>query len=463
VAEDRPTINMFADDDAPAVSAKNGRAPRRKRSLVRSLALVVFAGLLGSAAGYYALLWMRGPNIDFLNVAQYLPAAALPASFQTQSQVARTSPPVATPNTTPETGTQADPAVANATEPTEPQELAPTTDDAAEPIAPETATADIDAAPTEADQQSAEMQAGYTEQDPPGEAVAPASAVGDRYATSAEEAPNSDAANAESTSTDRTAEKPAVADLSVNDLEETNPSTDSSTTSDLNAAELAAGETTATEPATLETPPADPLFGETETAEPAPATDQVQISGTPTFTANEVSTSLTAAKNAQPQLVAGNFADGKEVKRAKGMAFAVLADLAQKATFAHDSSGAAPASQNEVEELFRTTLADPQTRGEVAQIVPMWMSSANRKHGGIFFAGTVTGQQQAGSVVECQVELDGGRKLTVLAPASGASAVDNTKPVAVVGWILDKPESQVGGYTGATTEAIWASKLLPLE
>src|SRR6185503_319828 len=50
--------------------------PRRKRSIVRTMFVTAIGGLVGLALGYYALLWLRGPEIDFLEVAKYLPKAA---------------------------------------------------------------------------------------------------------------------------------------------------------------------------------------------------------------------------------------------------------------------------------------------------------------------------------------------------------------------------------------------------
>jgi hypothetical protein len=56
--------------------------PKRKRSLIRTMLVTVVGGIVGLALGYYALLWIRGPELDVLDVAKYLPKAALPPSFQ---------------------------------------------------------------------------------------------------------------------------------------------------------------------------------------------------------------------------------------------------------------------------------------------------------------------------------------------------------------------------------------------
>ena len=58
------------------------------------------------------------------------------------------------------------------------------------------------------------------------------------------------------------------------------------------------------------------------------------------------------------------------------------------------------------------------TREEVAQIVPMWIASPNRRHGGVFFAGSVVSHEAKGTVSECSIDLGGGKSLPVLVPAA---------------------------------------------
>jgi hypothetical protein len=428
-----PKINFDDDDAVTEITKTKERAPRRKSSLVRSLVLVMVAGLFGSAAGYYALLWMRGPSMDFLQVAQYLPPAVLPPSFQSQSSAPVTSvtPPAA--------------AVAEneTTTAEEPQELAPAAEESAEPMpeatdvagaapAEETPTDESQAAPAQTDvaaaeqaTESAEIPASFTETEP-----------------AATEEPDTGVTSETPATTELATEGPAVDPTSdVATSEPTTPEAQPST-------EL--------EPATE-----DPLFAPT-TDETVEATE-IRIAGTPTFSSEEYTASLSAATAAQPQLVAGNFADGVEVKQAKGKAFAAMADLAQKALFAAAQDGAASPSYAEATELFRKTLADAHTRSEVAQIVPLWIASPKRKHGGVFFGGKVVGEEVIGDVVECKVELDGGQSLTVLAPASATLALDTSKPMAIVGWIVDAPKDKVQGYTGGATQAIWTKELIPLE
>lgn len=460
---ERPASSMFDDDETPEITPTKERKPR-KRSLVRSLLLAVAAGLFGLAAGYYVLLWMYGPNGDIFQVAQYMPKAILPASFQ--GSVMQVSPP---PNIIAQT---------EANQPEEPQDLAPAVDDAAEPMPAETATAEADAqgatdaAPADtlaADptDPTSEVQTSFTETEPA--AAADATSIGDRYAASDTQTDAATEPNLDTAPTDMTVEKPETADLAASD-----PSMEQSAgqdTADLgtptetsDAAALDSIDTESTPvPADATSPGAsevDPLFDTPATTELAETTT-VEIQGAPEFTADDLRTALAAAASAQPQLVSGNFADGKEVKQAKGRAFATLADLAQKTLFARDSQGSQLAA--DAHELFAKTLAEPHTRGEVAQIVPLWLGSSQRKHGGVFFGGTVAEPQLAGSVVEVQIDLGDGKPLTVLAPANAAEQLNASTTVAVVGWIIDAPQTQVSGYTGNAERAIWTERLIPLQ
>ena len=210
---------------------------------------------------------------------------------------------------------------------------------------------------------------------------------------------------------------------------------------------------------------------EFDTAEAAPLTSDLPqgtaaIVSAPTFTADELAVALRAAQEAQPGLVTGDLNDSRDVQRAKGYSYSILCDLAQKATFVDKSSRAEYVEplESEVDALFRQTLADQHTRDEVAVIVPKWIASPNRKHGGVFFAGAVVSGTNQGSVVECSVDVGGGTSLIVLVPQQHAELLtDPGRPVGFVGWIVERPAGQVTGYTGDAPQAIWASRLISLE
>jgi hypothetical protein len=212
---------------------------------------------------------------------------------------------------------------------------------------------------------------------------------------------------------------------------------------------------TAVEPAAFTEPTAAPV----KPAEPV----AVQVSGAPSFTAEELSVALQLGTKAESNLVNGNLSDGSEVAKRKGYSYSILADLAQKLTFTATGSATDAKLQQEAEEVFRATLATQHARDEIAQIVPKWIASPNRKQGGVFFAGSVQMSEPKGSVAECTVEF-GGQSLPVLVPAAAAEQVKaSAAPVAVVGWIVDDPAKKIAGYTGNAPQAVFATKLLPLE
>jgi hypothetical protein len=57
---------------------------RKKRSAVRTLVFAASSSVVGLSLGYLALLYLRGPELDFLHVAQYLPSAILPSAFRSE-------------------------------------------------------------------------------------------------------------------------------------------------------------------------------------------------------------------------------------------------------------------------------------------------------------------------------------------------------------------------------------------
>jgi hypothetical protein len=98
----------------------------------------------------------------------------------------------------------------------------------------------------------------------------------------------------------------------------------------------------------------------------------------------------------------------------------------------------------------------------VTHLVPLWIKSKKRTHAGIFFAGHVASEADRGALVEWQIDM-GHDSITVLAPPSTAFVSPPTRPVVVLGWIVDKPAEQVTGYTGPAQQAVWAGYIISLE
>ena len=327
----------------PVVFIPPGGIPRRKRSAARMVAGIVASGVVGLSLGYYALIWIAGSTGDFLNVAQHLPSAMLPAEMRSAIVV-----------------------------------------------------------DTDADDRGA-IHTGYSES----------------------------VSQEDTLKSSETGEGVVATDVS----------------------------TTSSEPQPFNADVAQPLDN-------LPVKPAGRLVSPPSFSPNDFAVALLTAEEAQPNLVNGDLDDGREVQRAKGLSYSLLCDLAQKSAFVDATTRVAyvKALSRKAEELFRKTLADAHTRAEVAVIVQKWIASPHRKHGGVFFGGTVTQDVDKGSVVECQVDIGDGQAMTVLVPpAAGKQLSESPQPLGVIGWIVDNPATQVGGYTGEARRAIWAAHLIPLQ
>lgn len=232
------------------------------------------------------------------------------------------------------------------------------------------------------------------------------------------------------------------------------------TPTDNRYADTAAPEKSAAEPAEFNAPPAAPMKESAVPAEP------VHISDAPSFKVADVAAALQMGKEAEANLVNGSMSDGAEVARAKGMSYAKLADLAQKAAFVDAATAPEESAklEQEADGLFRSVFASAHTREEVGQIVPMWIESPKRTHGGVFFAGSVVAHDAKGSVSECSIDVGSGKPMQVLIPAAvGEQLKDTASPVVVVGSLVKDPAKKVEGYTGNAPQAVFATKLIPLE
>jgi hypothetical protein len=77
----------------------------RKRSALRTVVGAVAAAPVGLAIGYFALLWLKGPQADVLEIAKYIPPKFLPPSFSsaaTRDETAVASRPAVIAESTPE-------------------------------------------------------------------------------------------------------------------------------------------------------------------------------------------------------------------------------------------------------------------------------------------------------------------------------------------------------------------------
>ena len=81
--EDAQPADEWSPDESVSIATPAG-LPRRKKSIVRTMLMTVLGGVMAIPLAGYALLWLKGPEADFLGAAKYLPKAMLPASFKTE-------------------------------------------------------------------------------------------------------------------------------------------------------------------------------------------------------------------------------------------------------------------------------------------------------------------------------------------------------------------------------------------
>lgn len=81
-SEPDPAARAFVAEVVSVAQAQK-RRERGKGSLVRQIVGVVGGGAIGLTLGYFALLWWRGPDGDLLGIADRIPGALLPSSFDT--------------------------------------------------------------------------------------------------------------------------------------------------------------------------------------------------------------------------------------------------------------------------------------------------------------------------------------------------------------------------------------------
>jgi hypothetical protein len=194
------------------------------------------------------------------------------------------------------------------------------------------------------------------------------------------------------------------------------------------------------------------------------ATAEPHVTGAPSYTIDQLRSALDSARQAKAGLVDGDLSD-PAMRRTKGTSYTRFCELAESLTYVEADSASdqlAPLRQ-ESEQLVAQALADAHTRSEVAQIAAIWLTSPNRRSGGVMLAGRVIGRSTLGDVDECQLDTDQGSSLTILLPARSARMLDATgQQVGIIGAIVEAPGKHVSGYTGAAPKAVWVCSVQPL-
>jgi hypothetical protein len=192
----------------------------------------------------------------------------------------------------------------------------------------------------------------------------------------------------------------------------------------------------------------------------------IHVGGSPSYSIEQFNAALAAAREAKSGLITGNL-DDRSVQRSKGISYNKFSDLAEIATFV-DDTGDTPAAieqlRRDSQSVFRDALAEARIRGEVARIVPVWIGSPSRKHGGVFFAGQIGRRSERGPVSECQVAIGSGEPLTILVPPNLIDRLAGSgRTTIIIGSLIDRPSERIAGYDGLARQAVWVSSLIPVD
>jgi hypothetical protein len=201
-------------------------------------------------------------------------------------------------------------------------------------------------------------------------------------------------------------------------------------------------------------------FAEPPTAQPIQTT--AHVLDAPTFFDRDLIAVLREAQAAEPGLTQGSL-DDRAARRAKGFSYTKFCDLALILTFLdpEDAQGPAAVSLDEAYTLLDRLLADARLREEISSIAAVWLDSRHRQHGGILLVGRLIDGQQQGAAFEYQLELAGGKRLTLITDMALPGPMAS-QTIAVLGTVVDSPAEQIVGYEGNASRAIWIGTLFPL-
>jgi hypothetical protein len=256
--------------------------------------------------------------------------------------------------------------------------------------------------------------------------------------------------------THKTAEVPASFVAPVEPSKET--TADDRYAADRAASGVALSEAPLVESAT----PAEPPQFDDSVARPLSAGGP-HVTGAPSYTAGQLQDALASAQQAQAGLVDGDLDDSAE-GRTKAFSYTRFCELAEVLTYAkaEPRSDESVSLEREAEQLFAATLADVHSRAEVARIAAIWITSPNRRSGGVMLVGKVVGRSTLGDVDECQLDTGQGARITLLVPTRRADTLDMDQVLGIAGTIVEAPSDRVTGYTGSAPQAVWVHSVLRL-
>jgi hypothetical protein len=442
-----------AEEPAATGKSKKGKEkapkaikPKKSRSLAGTLVSLLTSAIVGLGGGYLALLWVGGPQRDFLGLGSKLPSMMVPAAFHTAG---------ANPGSPPTAGVALADANAGGAGMNAPAENAPPADEAKPEDAPGDApmadekkpAEDGDAQPVDEKKMAADDSAPAEKPDAPAEdkdmpeekapAVEGLAGAEKKPAGKAEEEMPAE-------------EKPAADDKPLaDDLADDKPAKP--------AKEM----------------PEEPLAGdekkpaaEEEMTDPLLAEPQVAMAplNAAEYTLDDVDGAMKDAQESDEIMSDPSKLSDAELKKARSLYYRRLYKLGEVLTFAKDDD-LAPRLADErkaAAKLLKVIMGDEQRLSQVGAAASKWLAYPKRgEHAGILLTGPVAKVGKQGKLFETQVSIPGETDpISVFSTAKPKVAEGDS--VIVLGGVIDDPTTNLPGYAGSQAYAVWNGLMAPV-
>ena len=436
-----PSEDFGEDNGMPGISAASSAARRRKRepSFIGNLIGVVGGGVVGCTMAYFIVLWIGGPDKDFLELGPKLPSWMLPAAFNetttAKSSFDKPAGPV-TPMSANPTPEELDEVKQAGGGDEETMKLnVPPLDESAEappqvklPFAADDEAADTD--PSDELLDSAEDLAGDLAADIP--IVAPTLPTG---ATAGGE----DSAAVDPASGDGSADVATDEEMLDEPADPFGVEPAKTTPADDAAGQGAAGDDAL----------GDDLASDQDTVDTSAEVGPKEL---PQYTAADLQTALADVETMHQALSAVKESD-KAARNIKRQFYRKVYRLGEVATFA---TGADEAMQGAAESLA-VMAADSSRFSEIGKAGISWMKLDPEKREddkGVLLAGAIKEIGKAGTLYRLVLVPAGAEtNVVVLSPNALAMAPGDT--VLVLGSIITNPRESLHNYTGDDETVVW--------
>ena len=196
---------------------------------------------------------------------------------------------------------------------------------------------------------------------------------------------------------------------------------------------------------------------ELDSAFVSPTAPQPRPLGAPTFSANELSNAIAAARDAEESLTKARIARAPDLVKKAEQFYRSFAALAVTGTYV--ARDGADESMKSVRDLLSSFEFDEKKQRMIANATRNWIKAGLGD--GVFAAVTVTDLSRKGQLFEVKATLMGKEAvpITLLTPIDpglgGPAGFTIGDRILVLGVIVEQPERQIEGYSGAAATVIW--------